>query len=92
MACIYNENKLYKISSCSSRDIIKFDFLKKSLRQVSPTHFLYDLSRKIFVMLYSINYFIVCLSLLIEVLDDMCIVIICFHVSGVEIREICITA
>ena len=32
-----------------------FNFPEKSLGLVSPTHFVYDFSRKMFLMLYSIN-------------------------------------
>ena len=45
---------------------------------VSPPHFVYDFSRKIFFMLYSINWprFIVWLSLLFEMLGNMCILFV----------------
>ena len=33
----------------------QFDFLEKVLGIASPPHFVYDFSRKIFLMLYSIN-------------------------------------
>ena len=51
-----------------------FDFWGKDLRLVSPTHFMDDLSTKIFLMLYSISFpnFIVWLSLLFEVLGNFC--------------------
>ena len=48
------KNKLYKTLDCS-RDILNFDFLKKGLGIVSPQHFVYDFSTKVFPMLYSIN-------------------------------------
>ena len=50
-----------------------------------PPHFVYDLSRKIFLVLYSINWsnFIVWLSLLLEVSGNMCIVIVCYAVCDV---------
>ena len=35
--------------------MLNFNFSKKSLGLASPPHFVYDLSRKTFVMLYSIN-------------------------------------
>ena len=46
--------------------MLNFDFLEKGLGVVSPPHFMYDFSRKMFFMLYSINWpnFIVCLHLL----------------------------
>ena len=34
---------------------IYFDFFEKSLGLVSPQHFVYDFSRKVFPMLYFIN-------------------------------------
>ena len=35
--------------------MLNFDFLEKGLGIVSLPHFVYDFSRKIFLMLYSIN-------------------------------------
>ena len=35
--------------------MLNFDFLEKGLGIVSPPHTAYDFSRKIFLMLYSIN-------------------------------------
>ena len=35
--------------------MLKFDLLKKGLRIVSPSHSVYDSSRKMFLKLYSIN-------------------------------------
>ena len=53
---------------------------KKGMGIVSPPHFVYDLARKMFLMLYSINWpnFIIYLSLLLEILSNMCIAIVCF--------------
>ena len=53
--------------------MLKFDFLDKGLGIVSPAHFVDDFSKKMFLMLYSINSpnFIAWLPLLLEVLDDM---------------------
>ena len=34
----------------------QFDFLEKGLGIVSPPHFVYGFSRKMFLMLYSINW------------------------------------
>ena len=45
----------YKISDCLSRDVLKPDFLEKSLELVSPTHFAYDFWRKIFLISHSFN-------------------------------------
>ena len=54
-----------------------FVVLEKGLGIVSPPDFGYDFSRKIFLMLHSINWpnFIVWLPLLLEVLGNMCIAI-----------------
>ena len=56
-----------------------FDFLDKVLGIVSPAHFVYDFSPKMFLMLYFINRqnFIVWLPLLLEILGNMCIAIVC---------------
>ena len=35
--------------------MLNFDFLEKGLGIVSPSHFVYDFSRIMFLMLYSIN-------------------------------------
>ena len=63
-----------------SEIMLNFDFLEMSLGLVSPPHFVYDFSRKIFLMLYSINWpnFIAWLLSLLEILGNRCIVIICF--------------
>ena len=55
--------------------MLNFDFLDKGLGIVSPAHFVYDFSTKMFFMLYSVNLpnFIAWLSLLLEILDNMCI-------------------
>ena len=37
------------------KQIISFDFLEKGLGIVSPPHFVYDFSRKMFLILYTIN-------------------------------------
>ena len=44
----YNKNKLHRI-------LCNFDFLEKGLGIVSPPHFVYDFSIKMFLMLYYIN-------------------------------------
>ena len=58
--------------------MLNFDFLDKGLGIVSPAHFVYDFLTKIFLMLYSINWpnFIAWLPLLLEILGNMCIVIV----------------
>ena len=52
---------------------LNFDFLEKGLGIVSPPYFVYDFSRKMFLMLYSINWpnFIVWLPLLLEILGNI---------------------
>ena len=76
----YNKNKLYKVSDYRSRDMFNFDFLEKGQGIVSPPYFVNDFSRKMFLMLYSINWphFIVWLPLLLETLDSTYIAIVCF--------------
>ena len=56
-----------------------FHFLKKGLGIVSPPHFVYGFSTKMFLMLYSINgpNFIAWLPLLLEILVIICIAIVC---------------
>ena len=58
--------------------MLNFKFLEKGLGMISPPHFVYDFSRKMFLMLYSINRpnFIVKLPLLLEILVNMCIAIV----------------
>ena len=57
-------------------------FLEMGVGVVSPPHFVYVFSRKIFLMLFPINWssFIALLPLLFEMLCNMCIVIIFFPV------------
>ena len=75
----YSNNKLYKTLDNTFRDMFNFDILGKSLGIVSPLHFMYGFSIKLFLMLYSVNCpnFIVLLSLLLEIWTNMCIAIIC---------------
>ena len=60
--------------------MINFNFLGKGLGIISPPHFVYDLKKKMVLMLYTINWpnFITWLRLLLEILENMCIVIVCF--------------
>ena len=69
--------KTFKYWSC---DLLNFKFLEKELGIVSPPHFVYDFSRKMFLMLHSVNWpnFIVSLSLFLEILGNLDIVINCF--------------
>ena len=62
--------------------MLNFDYLEKDLVIVSPPYFVYDFSRKIFLVLYSINWpnFIAwLLPLLLEILGNKCILIVCFR-------------
>ena len=67
--------------------MLNLDFLEKGLRTVSPPHFMYAFSRKMFLMLCSINWqnFIVGLPLLLEILGNMCIAIVYF--SGCDVKH-----
>ena len=70
-----------KILGYWCRKMLNFDFLEKGLGIVSPQHFVYDVSRKMFLILYSINWpnFLVWLSLLLEILGNICIAIVRFQ-------------
>ena len=59
--------------------MLNFDFLDNGLGIVFPAHFVYDFSIQMFFTLYSINRpdFIVWLSLLLEILGNMCFAILC---------------
>ena len=59
--------------------MLDFGFLEKDLAIVYPPHFVYDIWRKMFLMLYSINWlnFIAWLSALLEVLVSICIAVAC---------------
>ena len=59
--------------------MLNLDFFDKGQGIVSPAHFVYDFSTKMFLILYSINRpnFIVWLPLLLEILGNMCIAIVC---------------
>ena len=56
-----------------------FSKKKRGLELVSLPHFVYEFWRKVFIYLYSINQpnFVAWLSLLPEILENMCIVIVC---------------
>ena len=74
----YNRNKLLKTLYYWSRYMLNFDFLDKGLGIVPPAPFVYDFSRKVFLILYSINWpnFIAWLPLLLEMLGNMRIAIL----------------
>ena len=52
----YNKNKLCETLNYWSRDMLNCDFPEKVQGQVSPWHFVYDFSRKMFLMLCSIKW------------------------------------
>ena len=70
----YNKNKQLKTLHYWSRDILNFEFLDKGLGLVSPPHFVYTFSPKMYLKLYSVNWpsFIVWLPFLLEILNDIC--------------------
>ena len=55
----YNQNKLLKLYTIDPEIykllILNFDVIDKGLGIVSPAHFVYDFSPKMFLMLHSIN-------------------------------------
>ena len=59
--------------------MFNFNFSEKSLELLYPPHFVYDFSRKHFLVLHFINWpkFIVWLPSLLEILGNMCITIVC---------------
>ena len=59
--------------------MLNFDFLDKGLGKVSPGHFAFDFSTKMFLMLYSINrpIFIAWLPQVLDVLCNMWIAVVC---------------
>ena len=76
---------IYKTLEYWSRDMLNFGFLEKGLGIVSLLHFVYNFSRKLFLMLYSINWpnVIAWLPFLLEILGNMCIAIVCKPDCGV---------
>ena len=62
-----------------------FKFSEKGVGLVSPSYFVHNFSRKMFLMLHSINWpnFIVPLPLFLEILGNMCITIVCW--SGFDV-------
>ena len=82
--------KLYKTLDYWSGDMLNLNFPKKSLGLVSPPHFAYDFSRKLLLMLHSINWpnFIASLPLLLQILGNICVAIVCFPAYDVTNFEI----
>ena len=64
--------------------MLNFDLREKVLELVALSHFVYDFSRKIFLVFYSMNCsnFIVRLPLRFELLGNMCIVIVSQFVTS----------
>ena len=79
LSSAYIKNRLYKSLDYRSIDMLNFDFLEKGLGIVSPAHFVYNFSRKMFFMSCSINWpnLIIWLTLLLEILGNTCITIVC---------------
>ena len=79
LSSAYIKNRLYKSLDYWSIDMLNFDFLEKGLGIVSPAHFVYNFSRKMFLMSCSINWpnLIIWLTLLLEILGNTCIAIVC---------------
>ena len=73
-----NKNKLYITFQTVIREICSILFLINGLGLASPQHFVYDFSRKIFLVLYAFNipHFVVWLHLPLEILGNICIAII----------------
>ena len=68
--------------------MLNFDFLEKGQGTVSPPYFVYGVSRKLCLMLYSIKFHF---PLLLDELGNMCIAIVCFpgfNVISFEINPI----
>ena len=59
--------------------MLNFDFIDKGLGIVSPANFVYDFSKKMFFMLYTINSpnLSAWLPSLLEILGNMSIAIVC---------------
>ena len=68
--------------------MFNIDFVEKVVGIVSQLHLVCDFLRKMFLLLYSMNWpiFIVWLSLLLEILVTMRIAIVCF--SGCDVINI----
>ena len=54
--CFNSPQLGYKTLDYWPRDMLSFNFSGKGLRQVSPPHFVHYFSRKMFLMLHSINW------------------------------------
>ena len=79
-----SQPELYNISGCWSRDIFKFEILKKDLKIVSPSYFVHNLSRKVFLKLFCINW----PNFIVWYWMKMHIALVCFSVFDVLSFEI----
>ena len=70
--------------------MLNFNFLENCLAIVFPPHFVYAFSRKMLLMLFSLNLpnFFVCLSSVLEIMGNMCIAIVSFQGCDVITSEI----
>ena len=86
----HNKNKLYKPLDHWSKDMINFEFSELHLGLVSPPHFVYEFSRKMFLMLHFIYWWnlFVWLPLNLYILGNMCIIVVGEPVSDVTKFEI----
>ena len=87
------KNELNKNSDRWSRDMLNFRFSEKGLGLVSPPHFVYGFTKKMFFMLYSLHWpnFIAWVPLFLKIFGNTCITIICLpgcDVINVEINLI----
>ena len=88
LAC--NKNELHKTLDHWSRDMLNVDFVEKGLGIFSTPHFVLNFSRKMWLMLYSINWpnFNVSLPSVFGILGNVCIAIVCFPSSDAVNFEI----
>ena len=92
--CHISPTKLFSYFFPDKRNLPVNDFpqqkLLKGLRIVSSPHLVFDVLRKMFLMLYSINWlnFIAWSSLLLEILVNMCIAIVWWPSSDIIYFEI----
>ena len=89
----YNKNQIHKtLDFIQKYSLLNFDFIEMGLGIVSPPHFVYYFSKKMFFTLYFISWphLIVWLPLLLDILGKMCIAIVCYpgcDVVGFEIKR-----
>ena len=73
--------------------MLTFDVLQKGLALASPPHFMYDFTRRVILMLYSIKRpnFTLSMPLLLEIFGYACITTACFPRCNVINFEINLT-